>query len=155
MEDFELIVRNSSDFDYFRSSRWRCSTKKLFLKILQNAQENTCVSTLLTKRLQHKCFFTNFAKFLRTPFSWNNSWWLLLLLTTLFLNNLKCKIIKKSLTEGISSNNLWQDLDLVTLFFIFSCYFLIHWDIRTIRLESALLIVHNGNILSLSNAGAY
>ena len=42
--------------------------KKVFLKISQNSQENTCLrpATLLKKR--HRCFLMNFAKFLRTPF---------------------------------------------------------------------------------------
>ena len=50
---------------------------KLFLKFLQNSQENTCArvsfgrlrpATLLKKRLQHRCLRLNFAKFLVTPF---------------------------------------------------------------------------------------
>ena len=42
--------------------------KKVFLKISQNSQENTCLrpATLLKKR--HRCFLMNFAKFLRTLF---------------------------------------------------------------------------------------
>ena len=35
-------------------------------------------ATLLQKRLWHKCFPVNFAKFLRTPFLQNTSGWLLL-----------------------------------------------------------------------------
>ena len=58
-------------------------------KIL-NSQENTCArvsfliklqappATLLKKRLWHRCFPVNFAKFLRTPFSKNTSGRLLL-----------------------------------------------------------------------------
>ena len=50
----------------------RCSLKKMFLKISQNSQEDTCVRvtflmTLSKKRLGHRCFPVNFAKFLRTP----------------------------------------------------------------------------------------
>ena len=60
----------------------RCSVKKDFLKVLQNSQENTCTrlkpSTLLKKRLWHRCFPVNFAKFLRTPFFTEHLWWLLL-----------------------------------------------------------------------------
>ena len=44
-----------------RSSHQRCSVKNVFLKISQNAQENTCA----------RVSFLNFAKFLRTPFSQN------------------------------------------------------------------------------------
>ena len=50
--------------------------KKLFLKISQNSQENTCtwgsflikLLTLVKKRLWHRCFPVNLAKFSRTPF---------------------------------------------------------------------------------------
>ena len=68
-----------------RSSLRRCSVKKVFLKILQNSQENNCarVSLLIKlktkacnfikKRIWHRCFLVNFAKFARTPFSQNTS----------------------------------------------------------------------------------
>ena len=61
----------------------KCSVKKMFLEISQNSQENTSAkvsfltklqalglrrATLLKKRLWHRCFPVNFAKFLRTPF---------------------------------------------------------------------------------------
>ena len=69
----------------------RCSVKKLFLEISQNSQENTCArvsfliklqaapATLLKKRLWHRCFPVNFAKFLRTPFLTEHLRWLLIL----------------------------------------------------------------------------
>ena len=60
----------------------RYSVKKLFFKISQSSQENTCVrvclffvfffdkvaaaATLFKKRLQHSCFPVNFVKFLRS-----------------------------------------------------------------------------------------
>ena len=70
--------------------------KKLFLKALQNSQEHTSAkvsffnkvvffneaATLLKKRLWHKCFLVNFAKFLKTPFSQNTSGRLLLKIET-------------------------------------------------------------------------
>ena len=52
----------------------------MFLKICQNSQENTCgrvsflglrPATLLKKRLWHRCFPVNFAKFSRTFFLQN------------------------------------------------------------------------------------
>ena len=56
----------------------------MFLKNWQNSQENTCarvtffnkvtglrLTTLLKKRLWHRCFSVNFVKFLRTPFLQN------------------------------------------------------------------------------------
>ena len=69
-----------------RSSHQRCSVRKENSK---NSQENTCarVSFLkralkacnfIKKRLWHRCFPVNFAKFLRTPFSQNTSGRLLL-----------------------------------------------------------------------------
>ena len=64
-----------------RSSHWRCSIKKPFLKILQKfTGKHLCrrlffnktawlrPTTLLKKRLRHMCFPVNFAKCLRTPF---------------------------------------------------------------------------------------
>ena len=69
--------------------------KKVFLKILQNSQENPCVrvsfliklqaplATLLKKRLWHRCFPVNFAKFLRTLFFAEHLRWLFLSLSTL------------------------------------------------------------------------
>ena len=74
----------------------RCSVKKMFLKISQNSQENTCarVSFLIKiqalglqlyqkERLRRKCFPANFAKFSRITFFIEHFWWLLLFLETL------------------------------------------------------------------------
>ena len=50
---------------------WRCSVKKVFLKISQNSQENPCTlrpATLSKKRLWRRCFPVSFAKFVRTLF---------------------------------------------------------------------------------------
>ena len=59
-----------------RSSHRRFSIKKLFLKVLQCLQENTCVGSLflikacnfVKERLQQSCFSANITKFLRAPF---------------------------------------------------------------------------------------
>ena len=70
---------------------WRCSVKKLFLKIFQNSQENTRVRvSFLIKlhaetcncnkekiRLWHRCIFVNFATFLKRLFSREDLRWLL------------------------------------------------------------------------------
>ena len=65
----------------------RCSVKKVFLEFSQNSQEkHLCqslfnkVAGLLKRRIEHRCFPVNFAKFLRTPFFIEHLWWLLLLL---------------------------------------------------------------------------
>ena len=64
--------------------------KKVFLEFSQNSQENTCARvffnkvtglrsvSLLKKRLWHRCFPMNLAKFLTTPFFQNSSRRLLL-----------------------------------------------------------------------------
>ena len=57
----------------------RCSVKKVFSKISQNSQENTCArvsfliklhqdEALFKKRLWHRCFPADFATFFRTFF---------------------------------------------------------------------------------------
>ena len=55
----------------------RCSSKQMILKIPQYSQENTCVGMsfskialkfFIKKRLQHRYFPVNIAKFLRTAF---------------------------------------------------------------------------------------
>ena len=63
----------------------------MFLKILQNSQENTCArasflikksclrpATLLKRRLWYRCSPVNFVKILRTPISIEHLQWLLL-----------------------------------------------------------------------------
>ena len=50
----------------------------VLLEISPSSQENTCARVSLKKRLWHRCFPVNFAKFLKTPFSQNTSGRLLL-----------------------------------------------------------------------------
>ena len=87
----------------------RCSIKKVFLEILENSQENTSVrvsfliklqtalATLLKRRLWHRCFPVNFAKFLRAPFVTEHLWWLLLLISfnLLLVVSISMLILKK------------------------------------------------------------
>ena len=75
-----------------RSSHLEVFVKKVFLEISENSQENTCVrvsflvklqtfmrpATLLKKRLWHRCFPVNFAKFIKTRFLTEHRRWLLL-----------------------------------------------------------------------------
>ena len=72
----------------------RCSVKNVLLEISQNSQENICAivsfliklqalglrpaAALLKKRLWHRCFPVNFAKFIRAPFLKDHLSWLLL-----------------------------------------------------------------------------
>ena len=77
----------------YRSSQRGCSVKKGFLinfskftgkhlcqSLFFNKVAGISPATLLKKRLWHRCFSVNFAKFLWTPFLQNTSGWLLLLL---------------------------------------------------------------------------
>ena len=67
----------------------KCSVTKVFLKISQNSQKNTCarvsfliklqalVCTFINNRLWHRCFLVNFDKLLRAPFFIEHLQWLL------------------------------------------------------------------------------
>ena len=90
----------------------RCSVKKVFLEILQNSLEKTCArvsffnkvaATLLKKRLWHRCFPVNLAKFPRTRFFTEHLWWLLLT-ERLPANHVNQKGHKKGKDEGLSGN---------------------------------------------------
>ena len=70
-----------------RNSHGRSSVRKgVFRNCAKFTGKHLCQSlffrsaTLLKKRLWHRCFPANFAKFLRTPFFKGHLWWLLLLL---------------------------------------------------------------------------
>ena len=59
---------------FWKSIMNRCSIEKLFLEILQYSQEDACVENaglqscnFVKKRLRHRCFPVNIAKFLRKP----------------------------------------------------------------------------------------
>ena len=86
----------------FGSSHWRCSVKKGVLKnFAKSTGKHLCQSlffnkvagltsaTLLKKRLWHRCFPVDFAKFLRTPFVQNTSGRLLLWTTASETSNTK------------------------------------------------------------------
>ena len=78
------------DIKFRKSIIRRWSIKKLFSKISQYSQENTCVGisflikmlwdvhscSFIKKRLQHLCFPVNIAKFLRAPVLKNICEWL-------------------------------------------------------------------------------
>ena len=79
------------DLWQFRGGHLRCSIKKIILKnftrftgkqmcwsLLFNKVSGQRLKTLLKKRLQHRCFLANFAKFLRTLFLQNTPGQLLL-----------------------------------------------------------------------------
>ena len=77
MDKISFFVFNN--FETPEAATGGVSVKKVFLKVLQYSQKNTCVESLfnnvaslktcnfIKKRLQHKCFPVNSATFLRTP----------------------------------------------------------------------------------------
>ena len=81
-----LVIVNVQPEAATRGALW----KKGFLEISQNSQENVCVPasflTLLKKRLWHRFFPVNFAKFLRTFFFTEYLQLLLLFLDFFFIS---------------------------------------------------------------------
>ena len=82
-----VIMKHKNIYPKFRSSHRRCSVKKGVLRnfakftgkhLCQSFFFNKVLATLLKKRLWHRCFPVNFAKFLRAPFLQNTSRRLLL-----------------------------------------------------------------------------
>ena len=82
---------NSSFNDIFRSSRpdvfckegvlrnfAKFTVKQMCQSLIFNTVAGLRPATLLKKRLWHRCFSVNFAKFLRTPFLTEHLRWLLL-----------------------------------------------------------------------------
>ena len=91
--NFAELVKNPKmnttkpNYIYTEAVAQRCSVKQVFLEISQNLQENTCARVTflikLTKRLWHRFFPVNFAKFLRTSFFTKILRWLLLFISRL------------------------------------------------------------------------
>ena len=74
-----LEQRAISSSSIHRSSRPEVFWKKGILKIFTEFSGSTCARvSLLKKRLWHRCFPTNFVKFLRTSISIKHLRWLLL-----------------------------------------------------------------------------
>ena len=79
--------------------------KMVLLRVSQNSQENTCArvsffnkvkhlrpSTLLKKKLRHRCFPVNFCEIFKNTFLQNTSGWLLLVLELVYSNeNIACR----------------------------------------------------------------
>ena len=70
--DCSIILMGVLSYSLYRRRHHRCSVKKVFLKISQVSQENTCVGVsfnkfcnLIKKRLQHRCFTVKSEKFLK------------------------------------------------------------------------------------------
>ena len=85
MFPLQKIDQNKS---FVKNQSPECSLKKVFLKdFTKSTGKQLCWSlffskvsglipaTLLKRRLQQRCFPTNFVKFFRTPFLQNTLWW--------------------------------------------------------------------------------
>ena len=76
------LKTNSYRYTFGRSNHWRCSLRKCILRNFSTfTGEHLCQNlfcNFIKKRLWHRCFLVNFAKFLRTYFFQNISGRLLL-----------------------------------------------------------------------------
>ena len=111
----KTLIWNKMDqlHDHWMFLSWRSSRQWMFCEkgvprnFTKFTGKNQCQSlvfnkkaglrpaTLLEKRLWHRCFPENFAKFVSTPFFTEHFWWLL---PELVENELKKELIKKFLT---------------------------------------------------------
>ena len=76
---FHQVVASCPKNETIEAVIHRCSSKQVFIKILQISQENTYVvvpqvCNFIKKRLQHRCFPVKFAKFLRTSLTTTLRW---------------------------------------------------------------------------------
>ena len=108
----------------YRSSHQRCSVRKCVLRNLAKfTRKHLCHSlffnevaglrpaTSLKKRLWHRCFPLNFAKFLRTPFLQNKSGRLLLrlLFWSFILIQMRVKFTHLFMIKGIpTTSTMWD-----------------------------------------------
>ena len=86
---YEILQKQPSEMFYKKGvleNFAKFTGKRLCHSIFFNKVADLSPATLFQKRLWHRCFPVNFAKFLRTPFSQNISGWLLLIFAV-FQNN--------------------------------------------------------------------
>ena len=85
---------------------------EVFLEISQNSQENICAkpATLLEKSLWHRCFSVNFAKFPRTPLSWNTSGQLILFFVAFFDFTFRLEKHSSKKCEMVCSNSNFSEV---------------------------------------------
>ena len=111
--------------------------KRLFLKISQYSQENTCVSVsfykvaglqacnFIKKRLQHWCFPVNIAKYLGTPILRNICEQLLLYLERIIPLTVLLKTLFENLenSQGFQFSFIFRSRQQFTATFIISLFF--------------------------------
>ena len=93
-------------FFWCRSSRPQVLCKKVILRNFakltgKNLNQSLRPATLLKKKLWHRCFPVNFAKFLRTPFLTEHLRWLLLKVA--ILNREESKMKRKTKSNSLRS----------------------------------------------------
>ena len=76
---YETLVYCSIDILQYQYMRHQCIVVFIYVQYSFAAMRNQTSSEKLKKRLWHRCFPENFAKFLRTPFLQNTSGRLLLI----------------------------------------------------------------------------
>ena len=116
-----------------RTSHRRCSVKKVFLKILQILQENTCAGVsfdkkFIKKRISHRFFPVKFTIFLRTAIVKNICQRLLL---TLRIKGL-IKTFKRSPWQELFSERekIFGRVFLIFLIFSFSSFSSSNWSLN-------------------------
>ena len=95
-----------------------CSAKRLFWKISQNSQENTCASLFFNKVAGLWPFPVNFVKFLRTPFSIEHLWWLLLEEELNFSKHWIQDWMTQYNVSLHNPNKRWIELNWIALFYV-------------------------------------
>ena len=117
-ENNRLVSNWSTNVHRMEAVVGSCSIKKVFLKISQNSQENTCARVSLLIKLQawglHRCLPVNFAKFSRTHFFIEHLRWLLLII---WRPSKKEHLFYGTTTSGCFWSSLL--LLLITLMFVF------------------------------------
>ena len=109
-ENWSTLLANNLKFYYYRSNRLTVPGP----------------ANLLKKRLWHRCFPVNFAKFLRTPFFTDHLWWLLLLIFNfLYIPRILLTFSKKSF-QNFQKSLVFQrkTLNRLNLFCVKIKYFL-------------------------------
>ena len=117
---WQIIIQLNYDSE---PAAQRCSVKKVFLKVSQNSQENTCARvSFLTKmqvsakRLWHRYFPVNFVKILRTRFLTEHLRWLLLLNEVMEkVNKQRLQIsVKPRMLESLAKlSNIFGETELI------------------------------------------
>ena len=102
---FDKYVRRSSLFA--EAATGGVLWKKVFLKILQNSQENTCASNFIKKETLAQGFFWEFCEVFKNIFSTEHLRWLLLNLEYVLLCNFNkiklflCRVMTRIILESI------------------------------------------------------